>query len=147
MLKKFCTLIAVVACVIGIASCAWGGVSLSAFPDPVFREYLKPYDTGWVEYDSNGNTIYDSYGYVIYFGKDDGILGDKEIERITGLAVSSRGIISLKGVEHFTALQTLHCGGNQLTTLDLSKNTALTHLDCDYNQLTVLNVSKNTALD
>ena len=35
---------------------------------------------------------------------------------------------------------------NQLTTLDVSKNTALTDLDCDNNQLTTLDVSKNTAL-
>ena len=40
----------------------------------------------------------------------------------------------------------LSCNGNQLTTLDLSKNTALTELSCSNNQLTTLDVSKNTAL-
>ena len=39
----------------------------------------------------------------------------------------------------------LDCSGNQLTTLDVSKNTALTTLDCDDNQLTALDVSQNTA--
>jgi len=45
-----------------------------------------------------------------------------------------------------TALTSLNCGRNQLTSLDLSKNTALTYLDCDGNQLMSLDVSKNTAL-
>ena len=45
-----------------------------------------------------------------------------------------------------TALTTLDCNKNQLTTLDVSKNTALTGLDCSSNQLTALDVAKNTAL-
>ena len=39
------------------------------------------------------------------------------------------------------------CKSNQLTGLDLSKNTALKALYCSNNQLTSLNVSKNTELD
>ena len=46
-----------------------------------------------------------------------------------------------------TALEILFCSDNQLTSLDVSKNTALTELDCTYNQLTGLDVSKNTALE
>jgi Leucine-rich repeat (LRR) protein len=41
----------------------------------------------------------------------------------------------------------LICIDNQLTSLDVSKNTVLTYLDCDYNQLTSLDVSKNAALE
>ncbi|MCH5174927.1 MAG: hypothetical protein J1F40_03480, partial [Prevotellaceae bacterium] len=40
----------------------------------------------------------------------------------------------------------LSCAENQLTALDVSKNTALTDLYCSDNQLTALDVSKNTAL-
>ena len=40
----------------------------------------------------------------------------------------------------------LYCNGNQLTTLDVSRNTALTSLNCPYNQLTALDLSRNTAL-
>ena len=40
----------------------------------------------------------------------------------------------------------LECVNNQLTALDVSKNTALTRLDCVHNLLTALDVSKNTAL-
>ena len=43
-------------------------------------------------------------------------------------------------------LKTQDGGFNQLTSLDLSKNTALTDLDCHYNKLTSLDVSKNSAL-
>ena len=38
------------------------------------------------------------------------------------------------------------CSDNQLTSLDVSKNTSLTDLDCFNNQLMSLDVSKNTAL-
>ena len=40
----------------------------------------------------------------------------------------------------------LNCGGNQLTSLDVSDCTALIKLDCRHNNLTSLDVSKNTAL-
>ena len=55
-------------------------------------------------------------------------------------------IADLTGIEHFTALKVLECDNNQLTSLDVSKNTALTGLVCSHNQLTSLDVSKNTAL-
>ena len=45
-----------------------------------------------------------------------------------------------------TNLTVLHCEYNKLTSLDLSKNTNLTYLDCNRNELTSLNVSKNTNL-
>ncbi len=45
-----------------------------------------------------------------------------------------------------TALINLSCIMNQITSLDVSKNTALTELSCGFNQLTSLDVSKNTAL-
>ena len=63
------------------------------------------------------------------------------------LDVHMRDIASLKGIEYFTALKRLYCSDNQLTALDLSKNTALTHLNCSYNQLATLYLSKNTALE
>ncbi len=45
-----------------------------------------------------------------------------------------------------TKLTSLYCYGNKLTTLDLSNNTKLFYLQCSNNRLTNLNVSKNTAL-
>jgi len=45
-----------------------------------------------------------------------------------------------------SALTRLGCDNNQLTKLDVSKNSALTGLGCNNNQLTELDVSKNSAL-
>ena len=93
------------------------------FPDENFRSWLKSL----------------SYG-------SDGVLTDAEIAGVTKIDVSYKSIKSLQGIEFFTALTELSCSNNQLTALDVSKNTALTTLYCSDNQLTALDVSKNTAL-
>ena len=79
------------------------------------------------------------------FSKD-GYLDVVEIADVTEIDVSNKGITSLKGIEHFTALLTLQCAMNSLTALDLSQNTALTSLDCSVNNLSALDLSQNTAL-
>ncbi|MCB2300567.1 leucine-rich repeat domain-containing protein [Clostridium tagluense] len=76
-----------------------------------------------------------------------------DVKNITKLDVSNvlmsdlnSNISNLSGIEYFTALTTLYCGNNKLTSLDVSKNTALTKLRCDINNLSTLDVSKNIAL-
>ena len=69
-----------------------------------------------------------------------------KIAEVSELDVNSQSLTSLRGIEYFEALTKLECGFNQLTTLDVSKNTALTVLYCNSNELTTLDVSKNTAL-
>ena len=59
-------------------------------------------------------------------------------------AINDQGISGV--FNNDTALDTLHCSSNQLTSLDVSNNTSLTYLNCGGNQLTILDVSKNTAL-
>ena len=76
----------------------------------------------------------------------DGKLNEAEITAVTKIDCSKKNISSLKGIEYFTALTELRCDNNNLTALDVSKNTALERLDCYENQLTALDVSKNTAL-
>ncbi len=93
------------------------------FPDVNFRNYL----------------LSQRYG-------SDGVLTYDEIADIENMNVSKKGIKSLKGIEYFIALTSLSCYENQLTSLDVTRNTALTGLACDGNQLTSLDVSKNTAL-
>ena len=93
------------------------------FPDANFRTVVKNFDTN-----------------------KDGSLSDTEIAAVEEIECVSKKISDLTGISHFTALKSLKCRNNQLTTLDVSKNTALTYLDCDYNQLTALDVSKNVAL-
>jgi len=69
------------------------------------------------------------------------------INTVTALYVAVQSISDLTGIEAFTALDSLYCSLNQLTSLDISNNTALTFLNCRNNQLTSLDVSNNTALE
>jgi len=65
-------------------------------------------------------------------------------ENITALWCEIIGITALE--LNVPALTWLICNHNQLTTLDLGKNTALKHLECYENKLTALDLSNNTAL-
>jgi len=76
----------------------------------------------------------------------DGQIQVSEAQIRTSLKLSSKLILSLSGIEAFINLTSLDCSDNQLTILDISKNTALTFLDCFNNKLTTIDVSKNTAL-
>ena len=84
--------------------------------------------------------------------------GDGKLSFIEGISITEidvsgdfeKNIIgtikSLKGIEYFSALTHLDCSQNQLSSLDISKNTALIKLLCYSNQLTELDVSNNTEL-
>jgi len=93
------------------------------FPDAVFQEYVKQFDT-----DKNG------------------FLNNSEIAAVTKIAVVKKGISSLQGIDFFTELTKLECEKNSLTTLDVSKNSKLEYLSCWENGLTSLDVSKNKLL-
>ena len=96
----------------------------SHFPDAAFREYLKKkFDTDHDEW-----------------------LSSADLNDITEIDVHEKNITSLKGIELFPNLKKLDCHTNQLTELDVSKNTALTYLDCSENNLTSLDVHENAAL-
>ena len=98
-------------------------INATNFPDSVFRSYINDFDT-----DGSGS------------------LRAHEISAVWKIDVSNKNISSLKGIECFSELQDLNCSPNNLTALDVSKNTALTKLECQYNQLTTLDVTNNTAL-
>ncbi len=93
------------------------------FPDANFRAYVCTFDTD-----------------------NDDRLTTTELAAVKSMRLIGKSIGDLKGIEHFTALTELDCRRNQLTSLDLSKNTALQVLDCGDNQLASLDVSANTAL-
>ena len=76
----------------------------------------------------------------------DGRISLEEAAMVEEIYVPDMNIRSLQGIEYFTNLKQLRCMSNQLTSLDVSKNTALEVLHCGWNQLTSLDVSKNTAL-
>ena len=106
---------------------AAGGVTIELsehnFPDEAFREYLKKFD---INHDNK--------------------LASAE-RNVTEISVINQNITTLKGIEYFRKLKTLICSDNQLTSLDVSKNTELQKLYCDGNQLTSLEVGENTVLD
>ena len=62
------------------------------------------------------------------------------IDTVISLQVYQLNIADLTGIEDFTALTTLECYLNQLTSLDVSNNTALTSLGCSHNELTTLDI-------
>ena len=73
----------------------------------------------------------------------DGSLSEEERLAVTELRVQARGITSIKGIEFFPNLTLLDCSYNQLTEIDLSRNTRLQTLYCQWNQLTGLDLSYN----
>ena len=97
------------------------GVALDekAFPDAAFRTLLA--DTA----DVNGN----------------GQLSTLELRHVSELNCSNLGIADLTGIEHFTELAALNCENNQLTALDVSKNTHLSEIYCGGNQLATLDLT------
>jgi hypothetical protein len=111
---------------VATASSTPSGIAIDEnnFPDENFRNWVLAQD----------------------YGKD-GVLTEDEIAIVTEIDVSRMDIADLTGIEYFTALTGLQCENNQLTSIDVSKNTALKELNCNWNQLTSLDVSKNTALE
>ncbi len=100
-------------------------INAENFPDKNFRKYVSDN----VDKDKNGK------------------LSEKEISACKKIDCRGKDILSLKGIEFFTGLKDLNCLGNNLSTLDLSKNVSLDSLNCEVNVLTKLDVSKNVALE
>jgi len=108
------------------ASGAFADVEIKAanFPDGTFRSFVSEnFDT-----DSNGT------------------LSNAELAAVTEINVSSKNISRLNGIEYFTKLEVLSCDHNNITNIDLHKNTALVSLNCNWNYLTRLDVSNSPNL-
>lgn len=75
-----------------------------------------------------------------------GILSKHEVDAVTDLNLDAKGIKNLEGIGFFSNLKTLSCANNQLSTLNLEKNTALEQLNCAGNQLATLDLAKNSHL-
>jgi hypothetical protein len=98
-----------------------GNVPIDAehFPDANFRTYVKDC------FDTDKNDI----------------LSATEIASAKNFYIGGKRISDLTGIENFTELTVLYVENNQLTSLNLSKNTKLEILYCDSNQLTSLDVN------
>ena len=129
MKKKLLSILLCLVMVVGLlptAAFAAGYVEINEtnFQDAKFRSFVKE------NLDKN---------------KDD-ILDAGEIAAVKMIEANNMGIKSLEGVGFFTALETLKCWDNELTGLDLSKNTALKDLQCSNSKLQSLDLSQNTNL-
>ena len=63
------------------------------------------------------------------------------------LLICSGNQLTSLDVSKNTVLESIGCGSNKITSLDVSKNSDLRSLNCEINQLTNLDVSNNTALE
>lgn len=129
MKKKLLSILLCLVMVVGLlptAAFAAGSVEINEtnFPDAKFRSFVKE------KLDKN----------------NDGILDAGEIAAVKMIEANNMGIKSLEGVGFFTALETLKCWDNELTGLDLSKNTALKDLQCSNSKLQSLDLSQNPNL-
>jgi Leucine-rich repeat (LRR) protein len=86
--------------------------------DTAFREYCRQFDTD-----------------------KDTKLSFREADKVTYMNASGLGIAALDGIGYFKKLRELHCTGNNLASIDMSKNPALFRLYCGGNDLGSLDIS------
>ncbi len=128
--KTFCFILTAISILIAMTITVSGtenaeiAINIKNFPDDAFRSYVQTLDK-----DTSGT------------------LSPAEIAEVENLIIYDRGISDLTGIEYFTNVKYLNCSTNNLTSLDLSKNTLIDLLMCDSNQLTSLDLSNNTALE
>lgn len=139
MKKNLSLLLAMVLCLSALwaAPFAFGEslVDIDAnFPDPVFNRIVREI------YDKDNNGVLSeaerSTTYMNLSGRIDIDEAGEPVETIE----------NLKGIEYFTNLTMLRCGGLGLKSLDVSKLTDLTLLTCQGNELTNLDLSYNINL-
>ena len=133
--KGLSLLLACVLCLsmLTVAPFAFGddlvAINSANFTDATFRQVISDYfddnSDGYLSADERSNSFISISGYI-----------DVETESIS----------DLKGIEYFTNLSVLRCGGIGLESLDVSALTGLTALSCQGNALTSLDLSANTSL-
>ena len=78
---------------------------------------------------------------------EDGSVVTEDIKGVTSLVMNDKGISGLTGLQEFSLLDNLWVNGNELTSLDVSRNPLLKFVFAENNQLTSLNVSNLTVLE
>ncbi|UUF15742.1 MULTISPECIES: T9SS type A sorting domain-containing protein [Flavobacterium] len=68
------------------------------------------------------------------------------IASVTDLSMQFSSISDLTGIQDFVNLANLDCSNNNLTSLDLSKNTKLTELNFNNNKVSTIDLSNNSFL-
>ncbi|MDX6190621.1 T9SS type A sorting domain-containing protein [Flavobacterium sp. Fl-318] len=80
-------------------------------------------------------------------GVPDGKVSTARISFVTELNLNGASISDLTGIQDFTALTSLFCTNNLLTTINISQNLDLTYLNVNDNKLTTIETSNNPVLE
>ena len=103
--------------------------------------HIIQYHDKIIEFEDNN---FKHYCLTQYDTNNDGEITKREALNITSISIIPlNSISSLRGIEEFENLTSLHCNGVGISELDLSKNTKLILLECDNNNLTSLDLSNN----
>jgi Leucine-rich repeat (LRR) protein len=94
--------------------------------------------------DTNFELALENLGYDDISG--DGQVPTALIESVTNLDIRNLSIADLTGIEDFTALNTLDCSNNLLTTLDISANTNMMIVNASMNTITTVHTGANSLL-
>ncbi len=78
---------------------------------------------------------------------DDGEIQVSEAESVLFLSLIDQSISSLEGIKSFTNIEYLNVWFNQLSSLDVTKNTMLKDLNCVWNSISDLDVTQNPMLE
>jgi hypothetical protein len=118
-------------CEVEVAQFFYVPVNAAHFPDATFRAYVGKY----LDLDGDKRLSRQEIGLikVIEIGFDDDETKEDDI-------------ITLKGIEYFTALEKLTCGNTALEEIDVSRNKALNYLSCVDNRIKTIDVTQNTEL-
>lgn len=106
--------------------------------------HIIQYHDKIIEFEDNN---FKHYCLTQYDTNNDGEITKREVINVAFVFFSSLNpVSSLRGIEEFENLMSLHCNGVGISELDLSKNSKLSSLECDDNNLLSLDLSNNNDL-
>ena len=85
---------------------------------------------------------------LIFLGIDsdltvNGLIKESDVQKVTELDLSSKGIYDLSGIEKFSSLKQLDVSNNHLQRLSLSTLAKLEDVNCSFNSLLHLELNKS----
>lgn len=92
------------------------------------------------------DSIFKSYVLSKCDTNNDGNVQMNEATLIDSLVIESMGISDLTGMESFSNLSWIQCGGNNISTMNTSNNPNLKFIHCNGNQINSIDVSNNPLL-
>jgi len=118
--------------------------SLTYVPDDAFETYLETHAAdGSVVPFGDPTSMGNGTGTTLVL---DNYVFTNRIDSVIELVVNNMSISDMTGIEDFSALKTLRCSINTISSLDVSRNIFLEELVCGNNQIGSLDISKNVNL-